>query len=214
MAPRSWIPLVAAVIVAAVCVRLGLWQLDRLGQRKVRNAGIAAAFREVPVTAETAIRDSVTRFRRVRVSGQWDYFRESTVGGRTRSGSPGVHVVTPVTLADGASILVNRGWVYSPDARTIDLARWHEGTRAELVGYVDEVPTSLRASNAALLYVVALADSAALATPAAERPARLDAPAFTDEGPHLNYAVQWFSFAAIALIGTPLVVRRQRRRRE
>ena len=49
---------------------------------------------------------------------------------------------------------------------------------------------------------------------AADRPARLSAPPFGDQGPHLNYAVQWFSFAAIALIGTPLVVRRQRRRRE
>lgn len=214
MASRSWIPLVAAVIVAAVCVRLGLWQLDRLEQRKVRNATIAAAFGESPVAAEAAIRDSVTRFRRVSVSGQWDYSHESTVGGRTRNGSPGVHVVTPVTLLDGATILVNRGWVYSPDARTIDLARWHEGTHARFVGYVDEVPTSLRASSSVALYVVALADSTARQSPGGERPARLDVPAFTDEGPHLNYAVQWFSFAAIALIGTPLVVRRQRRRRE
>ena len=143
MAPRSWIPLVAAVIVAAVCVRLGLWQLDRLGQRKVRNAGIAAAFPEVTVTAETAIRDSVTRFRRVRVSGQWDYSRESTVGGRTRSGSPGVHVVTPVTLADGASILVNRGWVYSPDARTIDLARGHARGARRLRGRGSDISSGV-----------------------------------------------------------------------
>src|ERR671915_141075 len=114
MASRPWIPLVAAVVVAAVCVRLGLWQLDRLEQRQARNATIAAAFREAPIAAETAIRDSVPRFRRVTVIGQWDYSRESTVGGRTRSGSPGVHVITPVTLADGATILVNRGWVYSP----------------------------------------------------------------------------------------------------
>ena len=204
----------AAVIVAAVCARLGLWQLDRLEQRKMRNATIAAAFHEPPVAAETAVRDAVTRFRRVRVSGQWDYSRESTVGGRTRHGSPGVHVITPVTLVDGTTILVNRGWVYSPDARTIDLARWHEGTHAKLVGYADEVPTSLRGSSTPALYVVALADSATRQPPGAERPARLDVPAFTDEGPHLNYAVQWFSFAAIALIGTPLVVRRQRRRRE
>jgi cytochrome oxidase assembly protein ShyY1 len=64
------------------------------------------------------------------------------------------------------------------------------------------------------LYVVALTDSSARHAAVRDRPARLDVPAFTDEGPHLNYAVQWFSFAAIALIGTPLVVMRQRRRRE
>jgi surfeit locus 1 family protein len=214
MASRIWIPLVAAVVVAAVCVRLGVWQLDRLEQRKARNAAISAAFRAAPVTAEEAMRDSATRFRRARVRGQWDYSRESIVGGRTRSGSPGVHVVTPVTLTDGATVLVNRGWVYSPDARTVDLPRWHEGPEADLVGYVDEPPTSLRASDPSSLYVVALADSTSRQTAAGDRPARLDTPAFTDQGPHLNYAVQWFSFAAIALIGTPLVVRRQQRRRE
>jgi surfeit locus 1 family protein len=214
MPARSWIPLLAAVIVAAVCIRLGLWQLDRLEQRKERNATIGAAFREQPIAAEVAMRDSVARFRRVSVNGRWDYARETTIGGRTRNGSPGVHIITPVTLGNATEVLVNRGWVYSPDARTIDVPRWHEGAQAQLVGYVDELPASLRESRPGSMYVVALADSAADAPAVGDRPARLRAPAFTDEGPHLNYAVQWFSFAAIALIGTPLVVRRQRRRRE
>jgi surfeit locus 1 family protein len=214
MPSRSWIPLVAAVVVAAVCVRLGLWQLDRLEQRQARNATIAAAFRAAPISAGIARRDSAARFRRVRVSGRWDYARETSIAGRTRNGSPGVHVITPVMVADETAILINRGWVYSPDARTVDLSRWHEGERAEFMGYVDELPSSLRESGAGSLYVVALPDSGAPPSAAGDRPARLQAPAFRDEGPHLNYAVQWFSFAAIALIGTPLVVRRQRRRRE
>ena len=214
MPSRSWIPLVAAVAVAAVCVRLGLWQLDRLEERQARNATIAEAFRETPVPAEIATRDSVGRFQRVRVSGRWDYARETSIAGRTRNGSPGVHVITAVIARDGTVSFVNRGWVYSPDARTVDLARWHEGERAELVGYVDEIPPSVRESAAGSLYVVALADPGAPSPGAGDRPARLQTPAFADEGPHLNYAVQWFSFAAIALIGTPLVVRRQRRRRE
>jgi surfeit locus 1 family protein len=214
MPTHSWIPLVAAVIVAAVCVRLGLWQLDRLDQRQARNAMIAAAFRETPIGAEIAMRDSVARFRRVIVVGRWDYGRETTIGGRTRNGSPGVHVITPVMLGDETTIFVNRGWVYSPDAHTIDLPRWREGARAELTGYVDEPPSSLRDPGGGSLYVVALPDSNGVPSAAGERPVRLNAPAFGDEGPHLNYAVQWFSFAAIALIGTSLVVRRQRRRRE
>lgn len=214
MPSRTWIPLVAAVVVAAGCVRLGLWQLERLEQRQARNATIAEAFRETPIPAEIATPDSVTRFQRVRVSGRWDYARETSIAGRTRNGSPGVHVITAVAAQDGAVIFVNRGWVYSPDARTVDLSRWHEGERAEVVGYVDELPPSLRESAGRSLYVVALPDTGASALGAGDRPARLQAPAFADEGPHLNYAVQWFSFAAIALIGTPLVVRRQRRRRE
>ncbi len=213
MRARAWIPLVAAVVIAAVCVRLGLWQLDRLAQRRERNATIAAAFREPPAPLEQLRGDSLRRFRRVIVRGQWDYARETTIAGRTRSGSPGVHIVTPMRLADGTVIFVNRGWVYSPDARTVDLTGWHEGEAGEVVGYIDLVPPSVRAT-VATPYVVALADSVAAPSVEPSRPARLPAPAFRDDGPHLNYAVQWFSFAAIALIGTPLVVRRQRRRRE
>jgi surfeit locus 1 family protein len=212
---RSWIPLLLAVIVAAVCVRLGLWQLDRLEQRKARNATIEAAFRAPPIAAESAAASGTgtARFQRVRASGRWNYERETVVTGRTRSGSPGVHIVTPMTLDGGWEILVNRGWVYSPDARSVDLTAWREGERGDVVGYVDELPPSVRGEQPAT-YVVALADSTAAAAGAADRPARLSAPPFGDQGLHLNYAVQWFSFAAIALIGTPLVVRRQRRRRE
>jgi len=214
MAARSWIPLLAAAIVAAVCVRLGVWQLDRLAQRKARNATIEAAFRKAPMPAERAMGDSSRRFRRVIASGKWNYARETAVVGRTRTGSPGVHIVTPMTLEDGrAEVFVNRGWVYSPDARTVDLARWHEGDRGEVIGYIDLPPSSLRDSGVSL-YIVALADSSAPPASNLTRPARLSPPPFGDEGPHLSYAVQWFSFAAIALIGAPILVRRQRRRRE
>ncbi|MGQ0713986.1 MAG: SURF1 family protein [Gemmatimonadaceae bacterium] len=216
MAARTWIPLVLAVVIAAGCVRLGLWQLDRLEQRRDRNAVIERGFRAAPIEAEAAARASEQgqRFRRVVASGRWSYGKEFAIPGRTRSGSPGVHIVTPMALDGGdAEILVNRGWVYSPDARRVDLGQWREGERAELIGYVDELPQSVRGDTAAL-YIVALADSATATQPIASHPARLSPPPFGDEGPHLNYAVQWFSFAAIALVGTPLVVRRARRRRD
>lgn len=214
MTSRPWIPIVAAVIVAAVCVRLGLWQLDRLAQRKERNAIIASGFQATPLPIDSALRTSSTpRFRRVTVRGRWDYAREQRLSGRTRSGSPGVHVLTPLLLDDdGPSILVNRGWVYSPDANTVDLAQWREGDIGAFVGYLDEVPKAATETGAYAAYVVALGDASS-GTAAAHHPARLHPPPFGELGPHLNYAVQWFSFAAIALIGTPLVVRRQRRRR-
>ena len=212
MASRSWIPLLAGAIAAVVCIRLGVWQLDRLSQRKARNAEIESAFREAPIPAALLMRDSVRRFRRVIASGTWNYTRETTLPGRTRNGAPGVHIVTPMTLADGSSeVLVNRGWVYSPDARTVDLSRWNEGDRAEVAGYADEMPRSL-SKGAALPYIVALGDSSSART-ANARPVRLAPPPFGDEGPHLNYAVQWFSFAAIALIGAWALVRRQRPQR-
>jgi surfeit locus 1 family protein len=214
MITRSWTPLAAAAIVAAGCIWAGIWQLDRLAERKARNATTEAAFRAEPVPVDLVMGDSARRFRRVMARGQWSYAGEIVVPGRSRHGSPGVHIVTPMTLDEGGtSILVNRGWVYSPDARSVDLARWHEGDQGEVIGYVDVLPLALRRTQASL-YVVALADSAAAPPTDATRPARLSAPPFGEQGPHLGYAVQWFSFAAIALIGAPILVRRQRGRRD
>jgi surfeit locus 1 family protein len=212
---RSWLPIAAAVIVAAVCVRLGLWQLDRLEQRKVRNAIIAKGFNAPPTPLDSILRERpAARFRRVVLRGRWEYQQEEALMGRTHNGSPGVHLLTPVTVIPGDHrVLVNRGWVYSPDARTVDLSRWREGDTGEFVGYVDEVPKAVTQAAAYDVYVVALADSSS-ASASSERPIRLNPPPFNALGPHLNYAVQWFSFAAIALIGTPLVLRHQRRRRD
>ena len=55
------------------------------------------------------------------------------------------------------------------------------------------------------VYVVITCDSA----PAGYRVARIGAPPL-DEGPHFSYAVQWFAFALVALIGAAVVVKQAR----
>jgi surfeit locus 1 family protein len=59
------------------------------------------------------------------------------------------------------------------------------------------------------LYVQQLPDSGAAAANA-RTPVRVPLPAL-DNGPHLSYAVQWFSFAAIGVIGLIVMFVRQRR---
>ena len=39
-------------------------------------------------------------------------------------------------------------------------------------------------------------------------PIAVDSPAFADEGPHLAYAIQWFAFALIGLVGYFFLMRR------
>ena len=46
--------------------------------------------------------------------------------------------------------------------------------------------------------------------PPQDLPAIVDPPTF-DEGPHLSYAIQWFAFASIAVIGCVLLLVRDRR---
>src|SRR5205823_889164 len=96
---RDLLALVGALLVAAVCVRLGLWQLDRLHQRRAHNALVAAARArpelELPLPVDS-LRD-----RRLRAHGAYDYARERLWHGRSYEGIPGVDFVTPLRLSDG-----------------------------------------------------------------------------------------------------------------
>lgn len=237
MTRRTVALLVLSLAAAAVCVRLGVWQLSRLAERRARNAAVAARFDAPPVALDALPADTAARhYRRVRVAGRADYAREFVLANRSRDGSPGVHVVTPVRVTGrDTAVLVNRGWIYAPDGATVDLARWREGDSLLVDGYV-ELP-SRRPGAAALEGARAVPayrwlDPAAVAravgypvssfyvvarpgpgegAPPGDRPVRVEPPAL-DEGSHQSYAVQWFSFAAVAVVGGLAFARAQRRR--
>ena len=211
-----------ALAAAALFVRLGLWQLDRLGQRRERNQLLTSRLAAAPApwSDTTAI-----RFRRVTLTGVPDYAREIVLVGRSRRGSPGVNLVTPLRLrASDTAVLVNRGWVYSPDGTSVDRARWREGDTLAVEGYVEafndpgpgDLPAQQRlarrlshsAVSARFPYPIASAYVVALdagGTPRADAPAR-PAPPTADDGPHLGYALQWFAFAVIAVVGAAIAL--------
>ncbi|HEX4561840.1 MAG TPA: SURF1 family cytochrome oxidase biogenesis protein, partial [Gemmatimonadales bacterium] len=87
--------LIVAIVIALVCVRLGIWQIARLRQRRAANAGIESRERApvLDVTGSESL-DSV-QWRRVRAAGAYDYARERVWTGRTFQGVPGVVLLTP-----------------------------------------------------------------------------------------------------------------------
>lgn len=198
---------------------LGLWQLDRLAQRRARNASMETASRTaaVALASLSAHPDPLTR---VVLEGMPDYRHEFALAGRTRNGSPGVNIITPFRLAGrDTAVLVNRGWVYSPDAAEVDFARWRERDSMTVAGFVDTLLSGQQSAGSparqfrrleyrkiaaqmpyplAPYYIVAQAEGT---TSGPDTPVRIPAPAL-DEGPHKSYAFQWFSFAVIALLGT------------
>lgn len=233
MTRRTTLYLLISAAAAALFVRLGIWQLSRLHERRALNAVVLARLAAPPASWRALPTDSgAVHYRRALVAGTYEFAREVVLANRQRDGSPGVNVVTPVRVAGTDTlVLVNRGWVYSPNGTAIDAARWREpDTTVVASGWV-EIP-SRRAGDAALastarayrwLDVDALAKSfGAPVTPyyvvldpprdSARRdvPVRLAAPAL-DEGPHKSYAVQWFSFASVAVVGAVVYARSQRR---
>jgi surfeit locus 1 family protein len=220
-----------ALLAAALFVRLGVWQLHRREERRERNALVRARLDSAEVDFTQLPRDEESaRFRRVRVRGVPDYEQELVLanGPNPNPGAPGVNLLTPVRIpGNDTAVIVNRGWVYSPDAATVDVARWHDRDSV-FRGYVAVMPavggSALRGRPRLVSrltdslvrsklpypvssrYVVVLGDSA----PAPDRPARLGVPPL-DEGPHLSYAIQWFGFAVVALAGAAVVLVKQRR---
>lgn len=209
---RDVIVAILAVLIAAVCVRLGLWQLDRREQRRARNAQLAArlALPPLELPANGPPPDVETaRQRRVVARGVYDYAAEKAWPGRSFEGTPGVALVTPLRLADGSAVLVDRGWVPSPDAFHVEHASYREADSVTVQG-IAFIPPRGRGDvdpSGFLPFIVQQEE------PAASRglPRRWPTPAL-DNGPHLAYAMQWFSFAIIALVGTALLIRRKKER--
>jgi surfeit locus 1 family protein len=229
MSRRTLVFCVLALAAAAIFVRLGFWQLARLNEKQTRNTLLVQHQLQSPMALTALPRDTtLAHYRVASVSGRFDYDHEMILSGRTRRGSPGVEFITPVRIAGSdTAVLVNRGWVYSPDASSVDRARWREADSARVTGYVELYsanagPNSARDPHVvrrvsrrdiaekvpypvAPFYLVSVGDTADLT-----HPARKDIPV-PDDGPHLGYALQWFSFAVIALVGAAVVVRKEER---
>jgi surfeit locus 1 family protein len=226
--PRKWILSVLAISIAIACILLGCWQIRRLWARQKANAIVAARRFAPEVELDSLPRDTAAaHFRRVHVRGDYDHAQEIIYTLRGRNGSPGVNILTPLLRAHkDTAVLINRGWVYSADGTTLDPGPWREADTLNGHGFVETFPTKgpfaapnparprsfRRLDRAAIVkefpypianYYVVLTDSAT--SPSA--PPRVEQTPL-DEGPHRNYAIQWFSFAAISIIGLGIFLRR------
>ena len=235
--PRGIVGSLAVFVVAALCVRLGFWQLDRREQKQERNAVLAERMDGAAVVLDRAPPDTTgLRYRRVTASGRWDGERSIVLPGRAWRGSPGGHVLTPLRLDDGSAVLVLRGWAPAADGATVPLDALAASGQATVTGILDRFPDQAetlaaradREVEGGFRRVWYAIDDAALrgqfpyplanvtirmARPpdGPDYPITLEPPVL-DDGPHLGYAIQWFSFAAIALIGWVALVRRGRER--
>src|SRR4051794_17287263 len=106
---------------ALVFARLGVWQMDRLRERRAANASALAERSLQPVTiSESRPADSALVNRRVTASGRYDDAHPIVLRGRVYQGVPGIEIVSPLILKPGReAVLVNRGFVPTPDAFTI-----------------------------------------------------------------------------------------------
>lgn len=216
---------VVALIVAAVCVRLGFWQLGRLHGRQQVNAMLAARAAQPPVTLPGGD-PSALAYARVAATGAYDPDHEVVLGQRSLDGIAGNHVLTPLVLDDGTAVLVDRGWVpLDVDTPPVPGAAAAPGGTVHVEGLalppdaISDPPPSPAPSITTRIdlgiadlpyrllpvYVLLAGQDPAQATPVPATPPTLD------EGSHRSYAFQWFAFATIAIGGCVVLLARERR---
>ena len=214
-----------AMVIAATCVRLGFWQLDRLHGRRDINAMLAARGAQPPVDLATANPDAVP-YAHVVVEGTYDPAHEFILSGRSLNDIAGNHVLTPLVLADGTAVLVDRGWIpleatsvpatgpaaapagpvtvaglaLLPDSLTANPPSPAPSIAIRIDLGISGLPYTLRP-----VYVLLASQEPPQASPIPVSPPTLD------DGPHLSYAIQWFAFATIAVVGCVVLLARDRR---
>jgi surfeit locus 1 family protein len=229
-APRWIIATVVVVAICAVFVSLGQWQLGRHAERALENTVTSSRMSgqptELAVVLAAAGEDVETLdFRPVVVTGEFVPGQEILVRSQVANDRAGFHVVTPL-LTDAGTVLVNRGWVpLAAEAPPVAAVPPPSGTvTVNGLARISQVRPSIGPTEPeGRLTVVARIDLDRLSDqfdnlvpvwiqqtdPSPDSlPVRLAPPDVGDPGPHLPYAVQWFSFAVIVLVGYGFIIRK------
>lgn len=208
-------------------VNLGIWQLHRLQSRKDFNAEVRARTAEPVVPVEEVVTDGVdpddVQWRTVTATGTYLPDEQVVVVNRSQGGFSGVNVVTPLELADGTIVLINRGFV--PDATPVPVAPTGEvevlgrlrESQQRSIGQLTEVDGELtevfridipRLAEQLPAEVMPLYVDLLDSTPSqGDLPDPLPDPDLS-EGPHLSYMIQWWIFSTCVAVGWVLAVRR------
>jgi surfeit locus 1 family protein len=223
--PSRIILVAGFILVALVCGRLGIWQVHRLRERRAMNAALLRARTEPPIDLLAYRPDPADAGRTVRARGHYDHAHDIVVRGRVYGGVPGVEIVSPLMIDEkNAAVLVDRGFVPAPDAVSVVSDSFREPGEREVQGYLSAVTSGggrplthagrttwarldLAAFQARLpyrLYPFSIVQSPDSMLP---RFPRRQLPPDLDDGPHLSYAIQWFSFSIIALVFAGIMTR-------
>ena len=223
----SWGVTLGALLLAALFVRLGVWQWQRGEQRQaaaVRFAHGADAVLELGTRAP----GELPLYQRVAVEGELDGTHQFLLDNRTFEGRAGYEVLTPLARASGTVLLIDRGWVPFSGSRAHLPDVSLPGGRVRLTGRIAPLPSAGLALGRAppqgpwpkvTSYPDTLELGNALGTPVAARIVLLDPAAPSGyvrvwQPPglpplrHFSYAVQWWGFALLILVFWAVVSRR------
>ena len=230
-------------------IGLGMWQRSRYHERKAENAVIKTAMNAPPVPIEDA--DAIgaavpqkDRWKQLTLVGTFDPAHQFLARNHQENGNPGFWVITPMTLGDGTSVLVNRGWIptasssdqqspvipAAPAGKVAVTGRLQQSETKGNTG-IRDVTAGLPTGQISLVNTASLAAKTGLQLRGGYAEVITSKPADTaanpsgvqitpvdapslDEGPYLSYWFQWWLFCVIAVGGWATIIRREAQHRD
>ena len=218
---RRWLVLAATLVMVAVTARLGMWQLSRAAQKEALQTNLDLRGAQPPLGLAELARDEATaaaqRYRRIELSGRWLAQNSVFLDNRQMNGRPGFYLLTPLLLASGDAVVVQRGWaprspsdrallpelptaagpvtlsgqIAPPPAALYSFASGESGRlrqNIDLVTYARETGVALRPLSVLQMGIEASDNDGLL---------RQWPPPAVDVHKHYGYAFQWFALATL-----------------
>lgn len=207
-------------VLATLFFGLAYWQLQR-GQEKDSRLTQFAGSSEL---SDLPAPDQAEEFTRVNLQGQFQQNRDFLADNQVLNGRQGVHVYSAFDLAQGSSILVNRGWLpLAADRKALPRVETPV-SELEISGFIGPMPVPgrqlgeedriatdqwpilltypriesiSRALDADLYPMVLFLDE----TARAGFEGRQWKPVYMSPAKHRAYAFQWFALAVTAIAG-------------
>lgn len=236
---RKWLFTTLLVFAGTVVlVRLGIWQLDRLEERRAFNEQIEIA-RSLPaldLNSNVPSAKSIIgmEWRSVQVAGMYDFTNQIALRNRYHEDQLGYHLITPLQFS-GMAVLVDRGWIpadgnavpedwraYDESGEITVIGQVRLGLEKPTLGGVEDPPfvegDRLLVWNNLDLKRIARQQPypilPVIIQPDVEDgdevpPIPYQPEQDLTEGPHFGYALQWFTFAGILFFGYPIYLLKQ-----
>jgi surfeit locus 1 family protein len=220
-----------ALLLAALCVRIGFWQWHRGVERELQGQGFQRGAQAL-VSLAAAPLASVPLYQRVSLEGVLDGAHQFLLDNRSYQGRPGYEVLTPLRRAGATTLLVDRGWVpFSGSRARLPPVGLAAAASVTLSGRVALLPSpglalghGAPAGEWPKVTAFPTMDELAAALGEALEPRILWLDAQSPQGyvrdwqlpgmsalRHFSYAIQWWTFAALSLLVWALMALRSRR---
>jgi len=233
---KWWFATLLVIAGTLVLIRLGVWQLDRLEQRRAFNIQVESARSQTLLDLNHEQPEDVgtMEWRPVQFIGEYDFENQIAIRNQYYGEQYGYHLLTPL-LSQGTAVLVDRGWIPADGNSTpADWRKYDEAGEVKVTGQIrlglgkpaiggvaDALPVygsrleiwnnaDVKKISEQLPYpILPIYIQVNADESDVEPPIPFQPEIELTEGPHFGYALQWFTFATILFMGYPFFIRKQ-----